>query len=417
MFLIGYTNHGSRFSMPVPSLPLPPPLRGLDGSFTYYTITRRLPRLARQVIADHPWPPEIAARLEQLAAELPAGVVRPFEDPGAPDEAEWQGWMQPYLGQSWLEAPWFVIETYFFRLILAATGFFQPGPGQGLDPYQAQKEAGLQQALSALPALLQQIAASQARGEQEFSHQLVGLFLRGVWSNQSDLSMWPAGSQQPQRSGSLSQFDHLVHDQTAQVADWLLQRRPLPRVDYILDNGGLELAHDLVLVDFLLSHHLVEKVFLHCKFYPTYVSDVTSTDLHATIARFCRAQEPLLAALGERLAAQLQEGRLACRDHRFWVSPLSGWEMAETLYTDLAQSGLLISKGDANYRRWLGDRHWAPETSLAAILSYLPAPWLALRVLKAEVIAGLQPGVAEGTRQQDAEWLFSGRWGLAQALL
>jgi len=403
--------------MPLPSLPLPPPLRGLDGSFTYYTIAQRLPRLARQVVAESRWPAEIAARLEQLAAELPAGRLQPFEDPGAPDEADWQGWMRPYLGQTWLEAPWFVIETYFFRLILAATGFFQPGPGEGIDPYRAQKEAGLRQAVSALPALLRQLAAQAGSGEQDLSRQLAALLLRGVWSNQADLSMWPAGSRQPEGPGSLSLVDRLLHDQTAQAADWLLQGRPVPRVDFILDNGGLELAHDLVLADFLLSRHLAEKVIMHCKYYPTYVSDVTPADLHSTIACLRADPEPLLAALGERLTAYLQEGRLTPRDHRFWISPLSGWEMPEALYADLAQSALLISKGDANYRRWLGDRHWAPDAPLQAVLSYRPAPWLALRVLKAEVIAGLRPGVAEETRWQDAEWMFSGRWGLAQALL
>ena len=51
--------------------------------------------------------------------------------------------MAPYQGQNWLSAPWFVVETWFFRRILEATGYFQPGSGQGIDPYGPQKEAGL----------------------------------------------------------------------------------------------------------------------------------------------------------------------------------------------------------------------------------------------------------------------------------
>lgn len=404
-------------NMPFPDLPLPPPLRGLDGSFTYHTISRRLPGLARQVLADHPWPAEIVARLDELGNSMPNGRLRPLEDPGAPDEDAWHDWMRPYLGQTWLEAPWFVIETFFFRAILAATGFFRPGPGQGVDPYRQQKEAGLQQAAAGLPVLLRQMVDWQADAETALQQQLTSLFLRALWSNQSDLSMWPAGSRGPTASGNRTLTDHLVRDQTAQVAAWLLRHRPLRRADFILDNGGLELAHDLVLADFLLSHQLAEQVILHCKSYPTYVSDVTSTDLQTTLSYFRVAPDHGLAALADRLSTQMAEGKLLSQAHPFWVSPLSGWEMPDALFGDLERSDLIINKGDANYRRWLGDRHWAPEAPLAGILSYRPAPWLALRVLKAELIAGLQPGVAEAVAQQDTEWLFSGRWGLAQALL
>lgn len=34
--------------------------------------------------------------------------------------------------------------------------------------------------------------------------------------------------------------------------------------------------------------------------------------------------------------------------------------------------GLLISKGDANYRRLLGDLHWPYDTAPKAVLEYLP---------------------------------------------
>jgi hypothetical protein len=98
----------------------------------------------------------------------------------------------------------------------------------------------------------------------------------------------------------------------------------------------------------------------------------------------------------------------------YWVSPLMGWEMPAALRLELAQADLLISKGDANYRRWLGDRHWPFSTPFDAILAYRPAPVLALRVMKSEIVVGLPPGLQEQMYRRDPTWLYNGRWGVIQ---
>jgi hypothetical protein len=74
----------------------------------------------------------------------------------------------------------------------------------------------------------------------------------------------------------------------------------------------------------------------------------------------------------------------------------------------------LINKGDANYRRLLGDRHWPYTTPLADILCYLPAPLAALRVFKSEVAAGLKPGQPESLDRADPGWKTNGKWGVLQ---
>ncbi|UCC50900.1 MAG: DUF89 family protein, partial [Anaerolineaceae bacterium] len=79
-----------------------------------------------------------------------------------------------------------------------------------------------------------------------------------------------------------------------------------------------------------------------------------------------------------------------------------------------SQSHLIISKGDANYRRLLGDRHWPYTTSFQAIMAYTPAPLLALRALKAEVAAGLSPEQIARLNKEDEEWMVNGRWGVIQ---
>ena len=65
-------------------------------------------------------------------------------------------------------------------------------------------------------------------------------------------------------------------------------------------------------------------------------------------------------------------------------------------------------------RRWLGDRHWPYTAPLKEILNYLPAPWLALRILKANMTAGMPQGIPESAAAQDPDWLYSGGWGLIQ---
>ncbi|PSQ83528.1 MAG: hypothetical protein BRD30_12810, partial [Bacteroidetes bacterium QH_2_63_10] len=113
----------------VSSPDLPPPLRGTEpGTFTHRTIAERWPRIAGRVIAENDFPDAINARIQALRDDLPNGTIRPLEVTDAPDAALWADWVRPYQGQSWLEAPWFFGETYFYRRLLEATGYFRPGP-------------------------------------------------------------------------------------------------------------------------------------------------------------------------------------------------------------------------------------------------------------------------------------------------
>jgi hypothetical protein len=186
------------------------------------------------------------------------------------------------------------------------------------------------------------------------------------------------------------------------------------RIDFLLDNAGFELVCDLALVDYFLTADWVSSIRLHVKAHPTYVSDAMEKDVHHTID-FLRSQEHSSTKVsGQRLQSHLDSGRLQMRKNYFWTSPLDGWEMPALLRDELSKSDLVISKGDANYRRLLGDRHWSFTTPFGQILSYFPAPLLALRTLKSELVPGLQPGQAETIGAQDPDWLIDGRWGVVQ---
>jgi Damage-control phosphatase ARMT1-like domain len=145
-------------STSLPKLPLPLPLIGAEaGSFTEFTVTQRMPAIARRVIAENSFSTAINNSLEQLATELPAGYIQPLVDDTGADFVKWNKYLQPYLGQRWVDIPWFFVETYFYRLILNITNYFPPGEGQGVDPFALQKRQGLDTSFDSIITLCHQV--------------------------------------------------------------------------------------------------------------------------------------------------------------------------------------------------------------------------------------------------------------------
>jgi hypothetical protein len=122
-------------------------------------------------------------------------------------------------------------------------------------------------------------------------------------------------------------------------------------------------------------------------------------------------------ALAQRLRGALRQGRLLIETHPAYATGLFFFELPDDLFAVLGQFDLVFLKGDVNYRRLVGDAHWPPTTSFARATAYFPAPLVALRTLKAELIVGLEPGQAEETAAQDPEWLINGKRGVIQARL
>jgi hypothetical protein len=183
------------------------------------------------------------------------------------------------------------------------------------------------------------------------------------------------------------------------------------RVDILLDNAGYELVTDLALADFLLASGRSAQVVLHAKCYPVFVSDALENDILDTLDFLVLEGHAETRAMAVRLRTGLLADRLVIRCHPFWTSPLPAWEMPADLQQELAGSTLLIAKGDANYRRLLGDRHWAQELPFSAVVDYFTCGVLALRTLKSEIAVGVP---AERVPTGDADWMINGRWGLVQ---
>jgi hypothetical protein len=336
-------------------------------------------------------------------------------DSEAPDSADWAAYITPYEGQDWLKVPWFFAETYFYRRILEATGYFTAGhPGYGRDPFAGQKREELASGRREIQILTEWIDGLFAFERIKPDIGLFRLLQVALWGNQADLSLWPAGrGNRPNHAGQDQQQAHVLADDSADVASYLTEKKA-GRVDVVLDNAGFELISDLCLTDFLLFSGLVETVRWHLKVHPTFVSDAMIADVHQTIDWLAADSFPVLFDMGRRLKAYLDKGRWQLTADPFWTSPLPMWQMPDDLYRQLGEADLLITKGDANYRRLLGDRHWPFTKPFAGIVNYLPSPLLALRTVKSEVIAGLTAEKIEEVQEKDEEWLVDGRWGVIQ---
>jgi hypothetical protein len=137
-------------------------------------------------------------------------------------------------------------------------------------------------------------------------------------------------------------------------------------------------------------------------------------DARASVAAL-RTGKGVLSHFGERLQRFMDAGRLMMDTHWFYPTSLFYFQIPHDLCETLAGFDLVILKGDANYRRLLGDAHWPPTSSFTQATAYFPTPFVSLRTLKAELIVGLREGQAEQLTQQDANWRVNGQRGVIQA--
>jgi uncharacterized protein with ATP-grasp and redox domains len=379
---------------------LPPLLMTSDpGSFARSTIVERKPQIIAQVIDDNGYPPEIVAALEAFRLEIAQHPIQPLTEP-ASDVASWNEQLAAYRGKTWLELPWYLAEATFYRRLLEAVRYFASGPCQGHDPFGLQKRRQDQAAVAWLTENWRFLADLEPEGV------FATLLHSSLWGNRADLSNFTVLEQA--RGGlDVCQEEHnILINHTDKVLGLL--STGLDRVDFVSDNASRELLFDLVLTGFLLDQAWVRKIVWHLKGHPFFVSDAMPDDVQAVLS-LLRTE-----ALGQRIERHLATGRLVLKEHPFWTSSLMFRQFPLRLAAELAQSDLVILKGDVNYRRLLDDRHWPHTARMEEIAAYFPAPFLVLRTLKGEIMVGLEPGQAEKLGAQDPDWLINGKRGIIQ---
>ncbi|MFE5136631.1 damage-control phosphatase ARMT1 family protein [Streptomyces fagopyri] len=375
-------------------------LGDVPGSFPRSVLAERHPALIRKVRDAFPYGPDRQRALDALLKNSAEGVLEPL-DAGAADRERWEGWGgSEHFGRSWFDVPFLWSESYFYRRLLDAVGYFVPGPWQGVDPFRPFKLAELD-----TPEADAELAALDELAERPAADREEALLLGSLWGNRADLGF---------RLGAAG--DGTVTDSPLVVDEGEALRSLFAggTLCLVADNSGRELIPDLLLIDHLLSGRRVERAVLHVKPYPYYVSDATTADVVDALRRLTAAAGAA-GASGHRLWSAMTDGRLTVRAHPFSCAPLPYADMPDDLRREFAGADVTIMKGDLNYRRLVGDRHYPATTPFAGTTAYFPGPVAALRTLKSDVVVGLDPRTETAlVADRDQRWRTGGTHALIQ---
>ncbi|TXS46940.1 protein-glutamate O-methyltransferase family protein [Streptomyces sp. uw30] len=384
--------------------PAPVLLGNEPGSFPHSVLAERHPAIIRQVRESFPYDPERQRALDMLLASCTKGVIEPLPT-DAHDRDRWSAWgAEAYTGRSWFDVPWLWSESYFYRRLLEAVGYFSPGPWQGIDPFRPSKLAELD-----APETDEELAALDSLADRPAEEQDRALLHGSLWGNRADLGFRLSAA----HDETSSDTPPLVADDSETL--WsLLPPSGAATLCVIADNAGRELVPDLLLIAHLLAQGRIGRAVLHIKPYPYYVSDATHADVLDALRRLTSA--PGAAAdHGRTLWSALTDGRLVVRAHPFSSAPLAYAAMPGDLREELAAATLTILKGDLNYRRLVGDQLWPPTTPFADVTAHFPGPVAALRTLKSDVITGLAPRTeAALVAAEGQKWRTGGTHALIQ---
>ena len=371
-----------------------PILSNVPGSFAESVLLHRNPHIIATIRRLVPYPQAVQDALDHLLSTIDGRIP---ELPESADKASfWRESAAGYVGRRWVDVPFLWAESYFYRLLFEATGYFGKGPWRGVDPFAPQKLAELDSPdlardLSDLDSL---VTAPPAEG-------LAAALTASLWGNRADLGFRLSDPSSTDRD----QVDDLIADDSAAL--WQLVEASPGTVHLVADNAGRELTADLILIDRLLETRRAAKVVLHLKPHPYYVSDATTTDLLAVLRRLA-ATPGAAAGIANRLQQAIAADRLQVRAHGFWCTPGTFHELPPDLIDELSAAVVVIVKGDLNYRRLVGDAHWNPTTPFADATGYFPAPVAALRTLKSDVAVGLTPDRLEHLNTTAPGWRTDG---------
>jgi uncharacterized protein with ATP-grasp and redox domains len=380
--------------------PAPPILGNVPGSFAWGVFHQRHPALVQQIRDSFPYPPDQDHALDRLGRESSAGVITPLGR-RAPDREVWDSWGRDYFGRRWIDVPFLWAESYFYRRLLDVIGFFDTGPWAGIDPFAPVKNAELADAsLGTELAVLDRVLSLPE------NERASALLHASLWGNRADLGFTMSAG-----VAIMEEAADLIADDTALL--WSMLTDQSGEICVVADNAGRELLADLVLIDHLLSDHRAATVALHLKPHPYYVSDATTADLIECLRRFRQAPGQI-AEVGRRLWQALQTGRLAVRAPAFSCAPWSYHRMPADLAEQFSSATLTIMKGDLNYRRLVGDCSWPAATPFTALTRYFPGPVAALRILKSDVVAGLDEQALATLDSTGEQWRTNGTHALIQ---
>ena len=377
----------------------PDPIR-TDGSnaFAHRSMAERVPSIIDDVIARNPdYSPSIQANLQRLRDAIAGDASIQMFDAPAPDYDCWAERFSLHEGESWLDAEWLFSEFFAYRWVVEASRYWTTRR----DPFQPMKKEEMES--EALRTVVGEALAEKADVPETLGRRLLSC----LWGNRMDLSIKGAFEQ-----GTDAKDEHLLsNDIPAAVRD-LLDAAP-GHVHIIMDNAGTEEAFDFALVDALLANDIASQVTLHVKMVPVLVSDVIGDDIFQMLDALERHGGPV-EALARRIRGYVQAGRLQIIPDFFWNTDGRIWELPPRLERTFRGGRLVVSKGDANYRRITNDAVWPSGAEFATAAREFPAPLIALRTIKSDTLVGVDAATMDRLDREDDGWRTRGTYGVAQ---
>jgi hypothetical protein len=371
-----------------------------EGSFAQKTIRERLPQILDWVHISEDLSHNIQQDLQNFKAELVNGCVQPLRE-HTQDRDIWNSDMEGWIGKKWDQLPWMIAEAFFYRRILEVTRYFQPGQTMDTDPFEPLKAQDMIKGCS----IFKDIYPSM--NHDDSCHGFGDHLSKALWANRGDLSLIG------KLDTSMDAQNHrIILDQSKNAYQHLSEIRP-GAIAYFCDNVGKELFFDLAFINYLLEMGLADHITMFVKNQPFFISDVTAKDLSNSLVLLNSTQIPELQQLSSRLTNSLASGKLQIEAPPFLTFGHCFRQMPAGLNKQIKSHDLTILKGDLNYRRLMGDRHWPPTTPVAIAGGYFPTPFLSLRTLKAELIVGLTDDLLKNVVSEgDLHWLTNGKRGL-----
>lgn len=427
-------------------------------SFAYDTVHKRLPSILRQVITDlgtaaasadadaKTESKEIAQGISKILDDLANNAeIKPF-----PEDTDVDRFYNEDLAQispvHYQSAPWLYFECEVYRR--AQLLFSHSKYWKNYDMFGYAKDSTFEKSADAVSDLAKryislgnQIRAIQEKPLAEQLELLEALFhealMTSLWGNATDLSLLVTVDLEEIKKLQVATAERdkesIISNDFAPV--WKQLRSSMGgRVDIVLDNAGFELYTDVILALFLIETGLAEQIVIHPKSSPWFVSDVTPRDWITTTTllgneKLFPKERSSIDQVVEKLLHYQSEGQIIMRPSEFWTLGCPFWDITKNgkyggnkVWEDLRASKLVIFKGDLNYRKLTGDRHWERTTSFTEAIQGLATngiPIVSLRTVKSDVCVGL----AEGKEQQLEEawgkdhsppqsWCWSGKFAV-----
>jgi len=415
----------------------------VEGSFAYISIRDRWPKIVTKIIDQlhrnfYPLSREKGEECGKEVTELISKIseMRYRMETNKPlvnleGKSEWERKWNIELdkkreelgGESkltWYDPPWLFVECYLYaklnEFVTKTTHLLN------YDIFAFEKDKAFIDSEKMIVALLTELKLWENDKNIDEKTILKRLIQISLWGNKCDLSLSCGDPSQIQENlfHSLEELSpSILSNDVEKAVDHIIENCKNKEFHVIFDNAGLEIITDLVLSEFLVDRNLVGKIVFHGKSFPWYVSDVTARDYKWVFETMENSKIEVLQYYGKKWKSR-KEFEFKFDD--FWTTGHVYWDMKEDdpeLFGELKKAGLVLFKGDLNYRKLVADRDWPYGVDLKfAVQSFKEIPFLTLRTLKAETVAGLPESsikqIKEKFGDKDLSWMVSSDYAVAQ---